>query len=124
MSGTVLLSVVFVLATACANVFQKKAMLAVGPVSGLSTDVVRRLLANSNLWGGLGCYAVALLMYLGILSRVPLNVATSIASLNFVAVLLASRVVLGEPIPPLRVLGFGCILAGMYIVALTQRGNP
>jgi len=123
-NGTVWMSVVFVLATAGANVLQKKAMQAVGPVAGASPELLRRLLGSPTLWGGLGCYAVALVMYLGILSRVPLNVATSIASLNFVAVLLASRLVLGEPIPPLRYLGFGCILAGMYLVALTQRGNP
>jgi len=67
---------------------------------------------------------VALVLYLIILSRVPLNVATSIASINFVAVLLASRLFLGESIPPLRYLGFGCILLGLYVVAMTQRQGP
>jgi hypothetical protein len=37
------------------------------------------------------------------------------------AVLLASRLVFGEAIPPLRYLGFVCILLGMSIVAFTQR---
>jgi len=64
-----------------------------------------------------------LLAYLVILSRVPLNVATSIAALNFVTVLLASRLVLGETIPPLRIVGFACIVLGMILVACTQRGG-
>jgi drug/metabolite transporter (DMT)-like permease len=119
-----ILSALFVLATAVANVMQKKAMLGIGPVHGVSADMVRKLLATPYLWFGMAAYAVALLLYLIILSRVPLNVATSIASLNFIAVLLASRLVLGEPIPPLRYLGFGCILLGLYVVALTQRESP
>jgi drug/metabolite transporter (DMT)-like permease len=122
MNGNVLVSAVFVLCTAAANVLQKKAMGALGPVTGLSADVVRRLVVSPWLWGGMAAYALALVMYLVLLSRVPLNVATSIAAVNFIAVLLASRFILGEPIPALRYLGFACILLGLYIVARTQSG--
>lgn len=121
MGSTLLLSALFVLSTASANVMQKKAMTGFGSLALVSFDELRRLAANPYLWGGLGCWAFSLSMYLVILSRVPLNVAASISTLNFIAVLLASRIVLGEPIPPLRVLGFACILVGMSIVAFTQR---
>ena len=120
----VLLTTVFVLTTALANIFQKKAMLTLGPISGVSVELIRRLLLSPWLWSGLLSYAVALAMYLGLLARVPLNVATSIATLNFVAVLLASRLVFGEAVPPLRYLGFVCILLGVSIVAITQREYP
>jgi drug/metabolite transporter (DMT)-like permease len=120
MNANVLLSAVFVLATAVANILQKKAMTSLGATGGLSIAVFQRLLASPYLWGGMAAYALALAMYLVLLARVPLNVATSIASLNFIAVLLASRLVLGEPIPMLRYLGFGCILVGMLIVARAQ----
>jgi drug/metabolite transporter (DMT)-like permease len=119
-----LLTTTFVLATAVANVLLKKAMSAPGLSFGFSPELIRGLLASSWLWGGMVSYAVALTMYLALLARVPLNVATSIASLNFVAVLLASRLVLSEPIPPLRYLGFACILVGMYVVSLTQYRSP
>lgn len=119
--SNVIMCALFVLSTALANIMQKKAMLIVGPLHGLSLDVVKRLLSTPYLWFGMMSYAVALVLYLAILSRVPLNVATSIASLNFIAVLLASRLLLGEPIPPLRYLGFACILLGVYVVSLTQR---
>lgn len=121
MSNNVVLSTIFVLATAIANVMQKKAIASLGSVHGLSLDVVRRLAVSPYMWCGMTAYALALCMYLMLLARVPLNVATSIAALNFVAVLLASRFVLGEPIPPLRYVGFGCILLGIYVVSLTQR---
>ena len=122
-SVNIMLTVLFVLATAVANVFLKKAMLSIGAPAGFSLDLVRRLAGSAWLWSGMVAYALALAAYIGILARVPLNVATSIASLNFVAVLLASRFVLREPIPPLRYLGFACIVLGMYVVSLTQREN-
>jgi len=122
MNANVVVSAVFVLATATANVLQKKAMAAVGASGGMTLEVLRRLFLCPNLWAGMAAWVVALGMYLVLLARVPLNVATSVAALNFVAVLLAARLVLGEPIPPLRYLGFACIVIGLCIVALTQRG--
>jgi drug/metabolite transporter (DMT)-like permease len=119
--SNMVLSAIFVLATAFANVMQKKAISSLGPVQGLSVDVIRRLALSPYMWCGMTAYVLALGMYLALLTRVPLNVATSIAALNFIAVLLASRLVLGEPIPPLRYVGFGCILLGIYVVSLTQR---
>jgi drug/metabolite transporter (DMT)-like permease len=117
----VLVGIVFVLMTAIANVMQKKAVeFATGGTAGITADVVRRLVATPYLWGGMTAYAISLAMYLVLLSRVPLNVATSVAAVNFVAVLLASRLVLGEPIPPLRYVGFALIVAGLVVVSRTQ----
>ena len=69
-----------------------------------------RLLATPYLWAGMAAYALALAMYLILLSRVPLNVATSFAA-SLRRLLLASLIVLGEPIPPLRYVVFGLIVA-------------
>jgi drug/metabolite transporter (DMT)-like permease len=121
MQGNIALSTIFVLTTVLANVMQKKAVLSLGTVSGFSQAFVRGLIGSPYLWVAVLSYALALGSYLVLLSRVPLNVATSIAALNFVAVLVAARVVFGEPIPALRYLGFACILLGIYIVGLTQR---
>ena len=123
MPWMILVSAVFVFATAVANVLQKKAVASLEHVPGPAFSSFGRLLQSPYLWGGLGAYAVSLAMYLVLLTRVPLNVATSIAALNFVAVLLAARWVLGEPIPPLRYVGFAFILLGIAIVAMTQRGT-
>ena len=113
----------FVLSTAAANVFQKKGMTLLGPVTGFSRDLLLRAAAIPWVWLGIASWGVALVMYLVLLSRVPLNVAASIAALNFVAVLVASRVVLGEPIPAARYAGFLLILAGVWIVTWTAGGS-
>ena len=123
MQSNVALSTVFVLSTVLANVMQKKAILSLGAVQGLSLSFFRGMAGSPYLWAGVASYAIALGSYLVLLSRVPLNVATSIAALNFVAVLVAARLVFGEPIPALRYLGFVCILLGIYIVSLTQKAG-
>ena len=119
----ILVSAVFVFATAVANVLQKRAVASLGPEPGPMLANLGRLIQSPYLWGGLGAYVVSLAMYLILLTRLPLNVATSIAALNFIAVLVAARWVLGEPIPPLRYAGFAFILLGIAIVAMTQRGT-
>ena len=48
--------------------------------------------------------------------------AFNMAFVNFIAVLLSSRLILGEPIPTLRYVGFACILVGLYIVTRAQSG--
>lgn len=122
--SSVSVGAVFVLATAAANVFQKKGMSRVGAVRALDADLLVRLATTSWVWAGMAAYAVALGAWLVLLSRVPLHVATSIAALNFVAVILASRLVLGEPIPLARWFGFACILAGVWIVSRPGAGAP
>ena len=124
MQGNFALSAIFVLSTVLANVMQKKAVSSIGPIAGLSLSFARALAVSPFLWVAVASYALALGSYLVLLTRMPLNVATSIAALNFVAVLLAARIVFGEPIPPLRYLGFACIVLGIYIVGLTQRPSP
>lgn len=123
MKHVLILSALFVSATAFANVMQKKAVIAVGPVNGAFFDFFRRLVLSPQMWAAIAAYALSLAMYWLLLARVPLNVATSIAALNFIVVLVASRVFLGESIPPLRYLGFGCILLGIFIISLTQRST-
>lgn len=77
-------------------------------------------LVNTYTVVGLVAFAVAVTGYAGLLRTLPLNVAQSIFSLQFVAVVLASSFVLGEPISPTRWLGIGMIATGVLVVAWTS----
>jgi len=68
---------------------------------------------------GFACFACAGLSYAVVLRWLPLNVAQSFASIQFVAVILASVVILSESIPPLRWLGIALITTGVLLVSLT-----
>ena len=76
-----------------------------------------------KLVAGLGVFACAALLYAWVLRWVPLNVAQSFASAQFVAVILASALVLAEPIPVSRWLGIGLIAAGILVVAVSYKSE-
>jgi len=70
---------------------------------------------------GIVCLGIAALLYLYILSFTPLNLAQSFAAAQFVAVVLAARVFLNEPILSLQWVGMICIAFGIVIVGLANK---
>ena len=78
-------------------------------------------LLNWRVIGGFSAFGCAALIYLLVLQKLPLNVATSFAASQFVAVVLASAVVLSEPILPLRWLGMALIATGIVVVGCTAK---
>ena len=74
-------------------------------------------LASGWVWLGIAIYAVEIVVWVRILSLVPLAVAFPIASLNFIAITLASRIFLGERVTRRRWAGTGLICAGVVLVA-------
>jgi drug/metabolite transporter (DMT)-like permease len=71
---------------------------------------------------GLSLLGVGGLIYAVLLRRIPLNVAQAFSAMQFIGVILAARVVLGEPISALRWLGIGLTCAGVIVVGATARG--
>jgi undecaprenyl phosphate-alpha-L-ara4N flippase subunit ArnE len=68
---------------------------------------------------GLAAFRFAGLFYAAALRFLPLNVAQSYAASQFVAVILASRL-LGEPIVFERWIGISLISGGIVVVVATQ----
>ena len=68
---------------------------------------------------GLALFGCGGIVYAILLRRVPLNVAVSFTAAQFVGVILAAGLVLGEPISPARWLGIACIGLGIVLVGLT-----
>ena len=81
-----------------------------------------------GIWGwrsvaGAASFGIALAGYSLLVRSLPLNVAQSFATLQFVGVIVASRIILGEQITSLRLTGILTILAGITIVSVS-RGQP
>jgi multidrug transporter EmrE-like cation transporter len=66
---------------------------------------------------GLAAFACGGLFYARVLRFLPLNVAQSLGAAQFIAVILASRLVLGELVPLTRWIGISLISVGILIVA-------
>jgi len=66
---------------------------------------------------GLSSYFSAALFYIIILKWLPLNIAQSFAALQFIVVIIASSIVLGESIDYIRWSGIFFIFIGIMIVS-------
>ena len=75
---------------------------------------------NWRVIAAFASFAVAVFFYALVLRDVPLNVAQSFTAAQFVAIVLASAFVLGEPITGVRWAGMALIACGIAIVGWSQ----
>jgi undecaprenyl phosphate-alpha-L-ara4N flippase subunit ArnE len=104
--------------TVAANVFLK---------AGAMVPAPERTIAGVCDWRtllGFVFFGTAAVVYSGVLQWLPLNVAQSIAASQFVAVIVASALILAEPIPLVRLLGIVLIMAGIVVVSLSNKALP
>jgi drug/metabolite transporter (DMT)-like permease len=91
---------------------------------GAGAPEAQRILFGILGWksmAGLALFGCGGVVYAFLLRRVPLNVAVSFTAAQFVGVIIAASLVLGEPISPARWLGIACISFGIVLVGLTAQ---
>lgn len=76
-----------------------------------------RFALEPRVLGGIGCYVVSLVAWLMALSRVEVSVAYPMVSIGFALNALLAWWLLGEAVTPMRMLGIGVIIVGVYLVA-------
>ena len=77
---------------------------------------------NLKVVCGLAAYVLCAGLYITLLRDLPLNVAQSFLAAQFVAIILASHLILGEPIDVTRWAGIAMIAAGIAVVGFSHRG--
>lgn len=115
----------FLLASVCLGVAGQLAlkvgMNRVGVVEAVSLArplaMVARLASVPLVWIGLACYGLSALLWMIILSRMELSAAYLMLASMYVLIPLASWLVLGERVPPLRWVGMAVVVLGVLIVA-------
>jgi len=85
--------------------------------AGRVAHAVPALFMERWVLAGIAIYAVEIVVWLRILSLVPLSIAFPIASLNYLAITLASRLWLGERVSAHRWAGAALVTAGVVLVA-------
>ena len=116
MNTYVVLSLAIVL-NALANILMKVAMLKQEKTTDIIT-MVKQSLTNPVLFLGLISFALALVAYCFVLAKINLSIAYPLmTSLGFLIVILVSWLFLGENITRIQIVGFTCIIAGVWMVA-------
>jgi len=102
---------------ALANILMKVAMLRQEKTSDTIT-LITRSLSNPVLVLGLISFGLALVAYCYVLAKINLSIAYPLmTSLGFLIVIAASWLFLDERITSVQVVGFICIIAGVWMVA-------
>lgn len=94
-------------------------LLKTGAVAGGTDGPITRLV-NWRVILGLVSFGTAACFYIIILQWLPLNVAQSFAAAQFVAVILASAILLSEPIGTAQWIGIALIALGIGVVGWSQ----
>lgn len=109
-----------VLLNAGAQIFLKRGLQAAGGLQ-LAPGPLFALALQPGILGGLACYAVSVVVWLGALSLAEVNFAYPFLALGFLANAALAQVFLGEQIPPLRWAALTVIVLGVALQAWSGR---
>jgi multidrug transporter EmrE-like cation transporter len=70
-----------------------------------------------HIFGGLVCYAISVVVWIVALTRVEVSVAYPMLSIGYVVNAFAAWALFNEQVTPMRLLGIGVIILGVWIVA-------
>jgi len=76
-----------------------------------------KLAFQPHIMGGMACYAVSLVVWIMALSRVPVSIAYPMLSIGYVVNAFVAWQWFGEPLATQKLLGIGCIVVGVFLVA-------
>jgi multidrug transporter EmrE-like cation transporter len=109
-----------VLLNAAAQLLLKAGTNSVGPFSFTAENLVPigiKLASDPYILGGLGCYAVSVVVWIMALSRVEVSLAYPMLSIGYVVNALAAWHLFGEALTAQRLVGIGTIIVGVFMVA-------
>ena len=76
-----------------------------------------KVASNPFIAGGLGCYAVSVVVWIMALSRVEVSLAYPMLSIGYVVNAVAAWYLFGEALTAQRIIGIGTIIIGVFLVA-------
>ena len=109
-----------VLLNAAAQLLLKAGTNAVGPFDFAAANAVpvgMKLAFDPHIQGGIACYVVSVVIWILALSRVEVSIAYPMLSIGYVVNAVAAYYLFGEAVSPMRLVGIGIIILGVFIVA-------
>jgi multidrug transporter EmrE-like cation transporter len=118
----ILLLLLSVASASTGQVLFKKGVLMTGEITLKSSVIgeLLRLVFQPLVFSGLILYVISTILWLMALSKTTLSFAYPFTALTFILVMLSSRMVFLESIPPLRYFGIGLIVAGILVSSVAK----
>lgn len=89
-----------------------------------ATYILKSFVTKPLILIGFLCYGISSMFYLVALSRLDLSYAYPLIALSYVIVAVLSWWLLGESLPPLRLVGLGVVLIGVAILGVSYTRAP
>ena len=86
---------------------------------GSYVGFIQKAFGMPGVWLGLGSMGIGLVVWLVALAQSELSVAFPMASLQYILILFAARIFLGEKIGRMKLAGTALIVAGITLIALS-----
>jgi multidrug transporter EmrE-like cation transporter len=86
-------------------------------LGGNTLPVAVQLAGEPALWLGLLCYGVSVIVWILALSRVDVSIAYPMLSIGYIVNAFAAWALFGEALTPMRLLGIGIIVLGVFVLA-------
>lgn len=80
-------------------------------------DVFSKLFSSIPLYMGLICYALSMVFWLYVLKHIELSKAYPMVSVGYIFTLFIGYFLLGESIPPIRIIGVIVICIGVFLIS-------
>jgi multidrug transporter EmrE-like cation transporter len=109
-----------VLLNAAAQLLLKAGANSVGAVAFSPASLLAagmKFATEPHIFGGLVCYAISVVVWIVALTRVEVSVAYPMLSIGYVVNAFAAWALFNEQVTPMRLLGIGVIILGVWIVA-------
>lgn len=109
---------VSVLLNAVAQLFIRKGMLCIGTV-GIDNFVqnIIPMITNLWLWGAMLSYAVSILLWMAVLSKVEVSFAYPFLSIGYVVAAIIGYAVFNEHLSAIRIAGIIVICLGVILIS-------
>ena len=121
--GSVNMNIILILASVLLNcsaqIFMRKGMLINGEVEGMGNLIssIPRMLTNGYLWGAMVCYAVSIVVWMVVLSKVEGSYAYPFLSIGYVLSAIVGYLWFAESISPVRIVGIIVICIGVVLIS-------
>ncbi len=103
---------------ALAQLLIRKGMLSIGNVDiDNFAQHIGAMATNMMLWGAMLCYALSILLWMSVLSKVEVSFAYPFLSIGYVIGAIVGYYAFGEDLSITRILGILIICFGVYIIS-------
>ena len=108
-----------VLLNCSAQLLMRKGMLVNGEISkiGILLTSIPQMITNLYLWGAMICYAVSILVWMIVLSKVEVSYAYPFLSVGYVLSAVVGYIWFSENISPIRIVGILVICIGVVLIS-------